>query len=152
MKRFARMAAVVTAATLVWGATQAHAESGSIDDPEGDLPDIVKLAYNNADRKVVMTLTYSGFRAQNESFYMRWGDGKYYQVFRGPGLTQLRLNGNTKNCEDLRIREPSSVSTKVIVPRSCLKKAPNKLRFQGIATEGLANSDETSVTKLIARG
>jgi len=40
----------------------------------------------------------------------------------------------------------------VIIPRSCLKRAPDKLKFQGIATEGLANADETEITKAIARG
>jgi hypothetical protein len=147
------VAAVAVAAALIGGA-QAQADSGSISDPSGDLPDIIKLAYNNADNKVVMTMTYSEFRAQNESFYMRWGDDKYYQVFRSFGQEQLRLNdsSNVKNCDGLKAREPSDVSTKVIVPRSCLKKAPDKLKFQGIATEGLANSDETKITKAIARG
>ena len=148
------VAAVAVAATLFGGA-QAHADKGSVDDPSGDLPDIIKLAYNNADSKVIMTMTYSGFRAQNESFYMRWGDGKYYQVFRPIGQEPvLRLNdpSRVKNCDGLKAREPSDVSTKVIVPRSCLNKAPDKLKFQGIATEGLANSDETKITKAIARG
>jgi len=93
------VAAVAVAAALFGGA-QAQADSGSVNDPSGDLPDIIKLAYNNADSKVVVTMTYSGFRAQNESFYMRWGDGKYYQVFRPIGQeAQLRLN------------DPSSVRT-----------------------------------------
>ena len=147
--------AAVAMATALIGSAQAQANSGSISDPSGDLPDIVKLAYNNADRKVVMTMTYSGFRAQNESFYMRWGDGKYYQVFRAFGQdAQLRLNKPTgvKACDGLRVREPSELSTKVTVPRSCLKKAPDKLKFQGIATEGVSNSDQTRITKAIARG
>ena len=142
-------------ATSLIGGTQAQANSGSISDPSGDLPDIVELAYNNADRKVVMTMTYSGFRAQNESFYMRWGDGKYYQVFRAFGQDPLlRLNdpGNVKNCDGLKVREPSELKTEVTIPRSCLKKAPDKLKFQGIATEGVSNSDQTRVTKAIARG
>lgn len=148
------VAAIAVAASLVGGA-QAHADSGSVNDPSGDFPDIIKLAYNNDDSRVVMTMTYSGFRAQNESFYMRWGDGKYYQVFRPIGQDpQLRLNdpSSVKNCDGLKAREPSDVTTKVIIPRSCLKRAPDKLKFQGIATEGLANADETETTKAIARG
>ena len=147
--------AALAAATALIGAGGAQADSGSVDDPSGDLPDIVKLAYNNADSKVVMTMTYNGFRAQNESFYMRWGDGKYYQVFRpAGGGAQLRLNdpSSVKDCDGLKVREPSELSTKVIAPRSCLKKAPDRLKFQGIATEGLSNSDETEITKAIARG
>ena len=48
--------------------------------------------------------------------------------------------------------QPSAASTKVVIPRSCLAKAPDELRFQGIATEGLYSSDETKVSRAIARG
>ena len=148
--------AAVIALTLAGTAT-AYADSGSITDPAGDYPDIVKLAYNNADSKVVMKLTYSEVAAQNESFYMRWGsDDEAYQVFvsESAGLEELRYYGNGKaiKCEGLKIRRPDDNVTKAVVPRSCLDKAPGKLRFQGIATEGLFNSDETKISKAVPRG
>lgn len=148
-------AAGIALVSLLVGAASAHAASGSLNDPRGDYPDIVKLAYNNAQSKVVMTMTYAGGHAQNESFYMRWGKrGKHYQVFASPsaGLEELRFSGETVACKKLSVKRPSAVKTKVVVPRSCLKKAPDKLRFQGIATEGLFSADETKVSKKIARG
>jgi hypothetical protein len=143
-------------ALLIAGSATAYAASGSLSDPKGDFPDIVKLAYNNGDGKVVMTMTYSGSRAQNESFYMRWGSSasKNYQVFRSSlgGSSELRLNDKKVSCGKLSVKQPTKLSTKVTVPRSCLKKAPDKLRFQGVATEGLHSSDETKISKAIARG
>jgi hypothetical protein len=140
----------------------AHAASGSLTDKKGDYPDIVKLAYDNAQSKVVMTATYAGDgqngRAQNESFYMRWGSSgqKYYQVFLSvPGnVKELRFSGSAKNvsCKGMVIKRPTARSTKVILPRSCISKAPDKLRFQAIATEGLYSKDETKTSAAIARG
>ena len=148
--------AAVIALSLAGTAT-AYADSGSITDPAGDYPDIVKLAYNNADSKVVMKLTYSEVAAQNESFYMRWGsEDEAYQVFvsESSGLEELRYHGNGKavKCDELRVRRPDDNVTKAIVPRSCIGKAPGKLRFQGIATEGLFSADETKTSKAIPRG
>lgn len=143
-------------AVLIAATGTAYAASGSLSDPKGDFPDIVKLAFTNGDRSVVMTMTYSGMRAQNESFYMRWGSNasKSYQVFISPsaGKKELRLNSKKVSCGKLVVKQPTKLSTKVKVPRSCLKKAPDKLRFQGIATEGLYSKDETKISKAIARG
>lgn len=55
-------------------------------------------------------------------------------------------------CSGLRVTQPSATSTKVVVPRRCLTKAADKLRFQGIVTEGLSSSDETNVNKAVGRG
>jgi hypothetical protein len=158
---FSREAGLILVA-LCAGTATAHAASGSISDPKGDYPDIVKLAYDNARSKVVMTTTYAGDgqngRAQNESFYMRWGSSKpkYYQVFLSPqiGMEELRYSGSAGevSCRGLVVKHPTRRSTKVTVPRSCLDKAPNKLRFQAIATEGLASEDETKISKRTARG
>jgi len=156
-----RKAGVMLGAVLAAGTATAYAGSGSLDDPKGDYPDIVKLAYKNADAKVVMTATYSGDgyegRAQNESFYMRWGSsGKYYQVFlNNPSESKaLRFSGKDKDiaCGGLRVKRPTGRSTKVIVPRSCITKAADKLRFQAVATEGLYSKDETKVSKAVKRG
>jgi hypothetical protein len=119
-----------------------------------DFPDVVRLAWNNAQNRVVMKMTYAEFRAQNESFYMRFGRNSY-QVFvsSGVGIEQLRYNGNPRACDGLRVRyAAAAVRTTVVVPRSCLRRAPDRLRFQGIATEGLASADETRISGRIARG
>jgi hypothetical protein len=50
------------------------------------------------------------------------------------------------------VTQPSATSTKTVIPRSCLTKPANKLRFKGIPTEGVASSDETKVSKAVARG
>ena len=132
----------------------ALADSGSVTDAKGDYPDIVKLSYDNAKSKVTMTMKYAGSAAQNESFYMRWGSGKHYQVFLSPAadLKELRYASKKVACAKLVVTRPSSTTTKVVIPRTCLKKAPDKLRFQGIATEGLHSVDETKVSKAVARG
>jgi hypothetical protein len=157
---FRKTAGVVVAALLAGGGV-ANAATGSLTDPKGDYPDIVKLSYSNGSSKVTMTMTYAGAHPQNESFYMEWGKtGKRYQVFNSPSasIRELRYYGGTNaaakrtTCSGLRLTQPSATSTKVIIPRRCLTKAADKLRFQGIATEGLTSSDETKVSKALARG
>jgi hypothetical protein len=157
---FSRGAGIAVAALLAGGGV-ANAATGSLADPKGDFPDIVKLSYSNGSSKVKMTMTYLDARPQNESFYLKWGTaGKRYQVFNSPsaGISQLRYYGGTNAqfkaiaCSGLSVTEPSGTSTKVVIPRSCLPKAADKLRFQGIATEGVASSDETKVSKAVARG
>ena len=153
-----RKTAVLAIVSLLAVSATAHAEKGSLSDPDGDYPDIAKLNFNNGDSKVVMKLTYNGQAAQNESFYMRWADGaESYQVFTSPsaGLEELRYHGKkekTVKCDGLKIRRPSKDVTKAVVPRDCLDQAPDKLRFQGIATEGLSSVDETKISKAIKRG
>ena len=157
---FSRAAGIAVAVLLAGGGV-ANAATGSLTDPKGDFPDIVKLSYSNGSSKVKMTMTYAGARPQNESFYLKWGTaGKRYQVFISPSasISELRYYGATNApvkaiaCSGLRVTQPSATSTKTVIPRSCLKKAADKLRFQGIATEGVASSDETKVSKAVARG
>lgn len=153
-----KVAGLALVSLLTAGSAVAHAASGSLTDPKGDHPDIVKLAYVNAQSKVVMTMTYAAGHAQNESFYMRWGSRMqhHYQVFLSPtaGMKELRFSGSEQDvsCKGMVVKRPTARSTKVVIPRSCLKKAPNKLRFQGLATAGLFSSDETKLSKAIARG
>jgi hypothetical protein len=155
-----KLASLAIAALLAGGGV-AHAASGSLTDAKGDYPDVVKLSYANAASKVVMTMTYSGDHPQNESFYVRWGtSGRSYQVFNSPsaGLRELRyyrgIDASPKRivCGGLGVKQPSATTTKVVIPRSCLTKAPDRIRFQGIATEGLSSADETKVSKAVARG
>jgi hypothetical protein len=157
---FRKTAGVMVAALLAGGGV-ANAATGSLTDPKGDFPDIVKLSYDNGSSKVTMTMTYAGARPQNESFYLEWGNtGKRYQVFNSPSasIRELRYYGGTNaaskrtTCSGLRLTQPSATSTKVIIPRTCLTKATDSLRFQGVATLGLASSDETKVSKAVARG
>jgi hypothetical protein len=152
---FRKTAAIALVSALALSAT-AYAAKDSLSDPKGDYPDIVKLNYNNADEKVVMKLSYNGQAAQNESFYMHWGDDESYQVFASPSadIQELRYHGKGKavKCDGLKVKRPSNDVTKAIVPRDCLNKAPDKLRFQGIATEGLYSVDETKISKAIKRG
>lgn len=156
-----RKTAGLAVAALLAGGGVASAATGSLTDPKGDFPDIVKLSYRNDSSKVTMTMTYAGARAQSESFYLMWGrTGKRYQVFNSPsaGIRELRYYRAKKaspkhvGCSRLRVTQPSAKTTKVVIPRSCLAKAADKLRFQGIATEGLMSSDETKLSKAVARG
>jgi hypothetical protein len=142
---------------LSLAAPAAQAASGSLTDPTGDYPDIVRLGYTNATSRVVMSMKYAGARPQNESFYMRWGTNasKNYQVFvsSGIGKKELRLNGTKVACGSLGVTYDASTHvTRVVVPRSCLGSAPNRLRFRGIATEGLYSKDQTALSAAIARG
>jgi hypothetical protein len=153
--------AIVAVTALFAGGGVASAATGSLTDPKGDFPDIVKLSYRNGSSKVTMTMAYAGARPQNESFYLIWGSaGKRYQVFESAssGLREVRYyrakNASSKHvaCPGLKVTHPSARSTKVVVPRSCVKKAADKLRFQGVATEGLMSLDETKVSRAVARG
>jgi hypothetical protein len=156
-----RKTAGFAVAALLAGGGVANAATGSLTDPKGDFPDIVKLSYGNGSSKVTMTMTYTGARPQNESFYLTWGTKRQrYQVFNSPsaGIRELRYyrarNAAAKRigCSGLRLTQPSAKSTRVVIPRGCLPKAADKLRFQGIATEGLMSSDETKLSKAVARG
>lgn len=156
-----RTAACLIAATVLAPTAVAYGVSGQLADPKGDFPDIVKLTYDNAKAKVVMTMTYNGDRGQNESFYLRWGSkGQSYQVFSSPsaGLNELRYAaggsapGKKVACPGLRIMRSGSATTTAAIPRTCLGKAPDAVRFQGIATEGLSSLDQTKVSKVVARG
>jgi hypothetical protein len=156
-----RTTTVAVTGILVMGTSAAYAASGSLTDPKGDYPDIVKLAYSNAKTKVTMTMTFAGGHGQNESFYLRWGaKGASYQVFSSPsaGLKELRYAaskaavGKRVTCKALVVKQLSSTVTTVSIPRSCIVKAPDALRFQGIATEGLSLHDDTKLSPAVKRG
>ena len=68
-----RITSIAVVGALLTSSAAAYAASGSVTDPKGDYPDIVKLGYVNAKSKVTMTMTLAGDHAQNESFYLRWG-------------------------------------------------------------------------------
>ena len=159
---FRRIAIAVCApALLLLSAPQAVAASGQITDPGGDLPDITRLNYSNAQGKVVMTLKFASVAdAQNRSFYIQWGQPQKYQVFDSPSaaISELRFhraNGTFAKvaCAGLQVTEDAGTNTvRAVVPRSCLPKAPDRVRFKGIATQGLSLSDQTKVSPLVNRG
>lgn len=139
----------------------ALAEGGGITDPAGDFPDIRRLDYNNAQTKVVLTMKLASLAdAQNQSFYIQWGAPKKYQVFHSPGvgITELRFfrdadTFRSVDCAGLRVTENDTAqTTKATVPRSCIGKAPDTLRFKAIATQGTSLSDETKLTPAARRG
>jgi hypothetical protein len=160
LRRFAALALCAPAVVLL-PAPHAIAASGHITDPAGDLPDIRRLTYDNAQRKVEMTVKFARVAdAQNRSFYIQWGKPKKYQVFDSPsaGITQLRFYTDagtfrSVSCGGLRVVENADVNTvRAVVPRSCMPQAPDRLRFKAIATMGLSLSDETSVSPWVRRG
>jgi hypothetical protein len=137
-------------------APAASAGSGSVPDARGDFPDVTRLTYDNGRRQVVMTMKYADIDlAQNESFYIRWGKPAYYQVFNSPsaGLRELRYNFRKVRCAGLKVTRQARIdTTRVVLPVSCLSKAPKRLKFQGIVTAGLSSSDETKVSPWVRRG
>jgi len=151
--------AVATAAFLSLAAAgPAMAGKGHITDPSGELPDILRLDYNNAKSKITMKMKVAS--AQNQSFYMLGGK-KSYQVFYSPSRSskpELRYqskNAATKQvtCTSLKLTElPTQRSTQVVIPRTCIAKAPDQLQFQGIATSGLSLFDETKLSPKVKRG
>ncbi len=159
---FRRIAVAASAPTLLLlSMPHALAATGHITDPSGDVPDITRLNYDNAQRKVVMTLKFADVAlAQNRSFYIQWGKPQKYQVFDSPSaaiseLRFVRADGTFAKvaCDGLKVTEDAGTNTvKAVVPRSCLPKAPNQVRFKGIATMGLTDKDETKVSPLMKRG
>ena len=146
---------LAAAAAVVVTGLPAQAATGSLTDPRGDYPDIVKLAWNNGASTVKVTMTYADIAdAQNQSFYLRWGTaGHSYQVFVTSGYRALRYDGTDVRCAGLGVTSRADLDrTTVTVPRSCLPKAPGSLRFQGIATQGVGLVDETRVSPLTPRG
>jgi hypothetical protein len=146
---------------LLTAAPAAQAATGRVTDPHGDFPDIWRLDYSNAQHKVVMTMKFASLAdAQNESFYIQWGTAKKYQVFYSPSadITELRFFRDADTfrsvaCGGLQVTDNADANTtKAVVPRSCLSKAPDRLRFKGIATQGSTLSDETRVSPFTARG
>jgi len=159
---FRRIAVAACApALLLLPVPPAMAASGHITDPSGELPDILRLNYSNAQGKVVMTLKFASVEdAQNRGFWIQWGEPQKYQVFDSPSaaISELRFhraNGTFAKvaCTGLNVTEDATTNTvKAVVPRSCLPKAPNQVRFKGIATMGLTEKDETKVSPLMKRG
>ena len=123
---FRRVAAVALSvpALLLMSGPNAMAASGHITDPSGDFPDIRRLDYDNAQRKVVMTLKFASVDdAQNRSFYIQWGKPKKYQVFDSPSaaISELRFYRDADTfrsveCAGLRVTEDSGTNAPTASP------------------------------------
>lgn len=147
---------------LALAAPPAVAETGHIADPAGDFPDIRRLDYNNAQAKVTLTLTFDdSSAAQNQSFYLQWGQPKRYQVFFSPGvdITELRFYRSatavprTVACPGLRVTEDAGdETTKAVIPRTCIDKAPDTLRFKANSNAGVGLEDITKLSPKVKRG
>jgi len=153
--------ALATPALLLLSAPHAVAASGSVADPGGDFPDILRLSYDNAPTRVVMTLKFASVAdADARSFYIQWGKPQKYQVFDSPSVptTELRLfraDGTFAKvrCAGLKVTQNADTNTvRAVVPRSCLSKAPDRVQFKGIATLGNFSSDQTKLSPLVRRG
>ena len=151
-------AALALALAALVAAPAAFGASGSMDDPDDvALADVLKLSYSNKDAKAVMKLAYDDYRPQVENFYVKWGTDKYYKLQHSTNGTSLwYFNGteeSEKACNGDRVshNEDTFVSTGTI-PRSCMSHAPRKVKFQGIVTEGLFDSDQTRTSALVRKG
>ena len=158
MHRIPLIGLVLFACTLLL-APAASAATGSIGDPAGDSPDIRRLSYTNATERVVMTMRFTRLaEVQNQSFYIRWDSPAYYQVWVTRSATglkkQLRFKAETRvACKGLRVRTlRATQSTRVVVPRRCIRRAPARLMFRGIATRGVSAHDETVLSSPVRRG
>lgn len=152
-------AVLALALAMFVSAPAAFGASGSLGDPDDDsLADVLRLSYANKDTKAVVKMTYDGYRPMVENFYVKWGTaGKYYKLQRNLDGTSLWYsNGeeeSEKTCAGDRVRHDGDtfVSTGLI-PRSCMPQAPGKVKFRGIVSEGLFESDQTRTSAKVARG
>jgi hypothetical protein len=161
------MGVLVLIATLAAGviASPALAATTSVTDPAGDSdPDILKLTLANRQAKVVLKQKYADIDlVQAESLFIKWGKATHYRVNIGnydsdPALEKrlwlVTSAGDTrKKCGDLTFSQSADTDLTIVrVPRSCLSKAPDKIRAKGVASMGQYNSDATKLTPYAARG
>lgn len=138
----------------------ALAASASLTDPDdASIADVLRLSYDNGANKVVMEMTYDAHRPQVENFYVKWGTaGEYYKLQRsaGTGTTLWFSNGSGESkrpCTGDKVtHNANTVVSTAGIPRSCMPKAPDKVKFQGVVTEGLFASDRTKTSPGVARG
>jgi hypothetical protein len=140
------------------------AATTSVTDPSGDYPDIRKLTLENKQTKVVLTQKYTDIElVQVETLYIKWQGTTYYRINRGnyddDPQAEVRFilvtedGDKEKSCPDLNVSRSNSTDTAIYrVPRSCIPKAADRVKAQGVASAGVSSSDQTKVTDRIARG
>jgi hypothetical protein len=146
--------------TVLMLPARAWAASGAINDPDDtSLADVLRLAYANNSGKVVMRMTYDGFRPQVENFYVKWGtSGRAYKLQHSEanGTTLWYDNGSSEGqraCDGAVVAyDADRFVSKAVIPRSCMPRARDRVKFQGIVTEGLFESDATRTSTGVARG
>ena len=157
MRRTAVLLPLTVAALLP---APAFAASGSLTDPDDpSIADVLRLGYDNRANKVVMKMSYDAHRPQVENFYVKWGTaGKYYKLQRsaGNGTTLWFSNGSGESkracAGDKVTHNADTVVSTAVIPRSCMPRARDKVKFQGVVTEGLFDSDQTKTSPGVARG
>ena len=142
----------------------ALAETVSVTDPNGDIPDILKLTLSNNESAVVLKQKYTDVAyVQVETLYIKWGTPTYYRINRGnyddDSALETRFwlttpDGDVeKKCGAMEVsRSAAKDLSSYRVPRSCLPKAPNRVFAKGVATMGLYEKDETKATPKADRG
>lgn len=153
------------AATIVVGLVQpAAAESVTV---QGS-GDITKMFANNAQTAAVVKVFGLGkpcASAQYVEIYVRWGASEYaadaacsMQGSWDKGLfyQQDRSNPNAQpvNCPDFKLTYNSTDNfLKAFIPRSCMSKAPNRVKFKSAgATFSASKEGQAGPTPLLSRG
>ena len=151
---FALALAALVAAPAAFGA------SGSLNDPDDDtLADVLRLSYANKEDKVVVRMSYDDVPATGRELLREVGAPRAATTSSSAAPTAPRSGTPTGRRSPRRAvpaigcgtTRDSSVSTGT-VPRSCMPRAPGRLKFQGIVTEGLFDFDETRTSSRVARG
>ena len=159
-----RALVVVAALAVLATAAPAFAETVYVTDAAGDTPDIRRLTLDNRQSTVVLKQKYADLDfVQVESLYIKWGDATHYRVnignYDADDALEKRLwlvtadGEDRKACGDLMFEHDADEDrTTVRVPRSCIPRAPNRIRAKGVASMGLYENDQTSLTPYASRG
>jgi hypothetical protein len=151
------------AAALLVPLAPAGADSTSVSDAEGDLPDILKLTLDNQQSQVVFKQKFASLDdVMVESLYIKWGESTHYRVNTGnydedvaleTRLWLSKSSGDVEKTCDVTVSRNADTDVSIHkVPRSCLPKAENKIFGRGVATQGMWSIDETKNTAKVARG
>jgi hypothetical protein len=142
----------------------AYAGSGSVADPRGDFPDIVRLTLHNGESDVVVRQRYTYLDiVRSESVQLRWGRPVHYRLEArntdGDAALEPVLRLSTpegirrQRCPGLQVLRSTATDVALYtVPRSCLPRAPGRLRAKGFAAAGSFDTDRTALTPWVAQG
>ena len=157
------VAGVIALLALVALTGTARAELVTKADPEGvaEVPNVRRITLDNRQKTAVVRMRYEDLsQMDDETFFIDWGSETYYQVYLTEGaygdyysLYLYKDGGSTKkSCYIKFSGDVDEESSGVRVPRSCLKKASDKIRARGIAYADGGTQDETPFTPYAKRG